>query len=624
MSLKRTPFKITTSDVTSLQFLPSGADAPPDADLLNFVVIVPAFLSGLDGPSYGYIQSQTSILGTISKRVSSRQVIAYVVGELIGGVSNGNTTVVKRAEIVFAKQTRFDLNVDSSLYAFGRTIKDDIIVCAQTIDARIDDSDAKKPKLFFTVACRNGSPIAAPWEIAASRFVETNFNEFSVGFGHGAEKGKFNKLEKWGVYFNSEVGKTHSVDGLFKTSSTPRAIVHKEQLILFLDGDGDPAELDLQEYISENILVDVHTSIHAPSPSVSAPSIFSSAAPPRSLPAAAPTPLVPKKLSFAPDDVSITDSIDRFDGLQGLASAPVIAPPYTKSGSGFHMNVIQVANHNALFEPSLFSGTFANLPLESRAEFLFSKEQQGALYHVTRSAIMIIMDGSFGTKALASFNATSIIPMDKKEFVDTNKWNVITQPTSWIESMSTLAKTVKNVVCIVQRYYRPDIALALNLVYEHAYYWADSLLPQHGVNAYRDLYRGVLTSTIMAATQGLRGDALVDLTRSELAPSSSVYHLTITARQLRLNSGSAWNGVTHPTSAKQNPSGGGGAKKNTDRDLSDAQTRVIPKGSDGQPMCLAFQSVKGCQRPVCTFSHEALDIPPILLPVLKARYGKLK
>ena len=636
MSLQRTPLRINTSNVAFKQFLMSGDDIPADVDLINYVVVVPAYISGLDGPSYGYIMSQTSIPGTISKTgASPRQLIAFEVGELIGGVSNGNTTIVRKNELVFANEDHFELDADTSLYSFGRTINGSLVICVQVTDFRIDTTDPSKPKLFLTLSCRNSFPIVAPWEVKASAFVETNFNEFALGFGHNCDKAKFNKLNKWGVHFNAEVGKAPSLDLLYATSATPRFDFSKETLVYFLDGDDDQCESILHDHIAKNILLSVLSSTIVPSPSANSPAVapsmngkFAAASISNNA-----TPAVSKKLSFAPaDDASVADSIEHFDGMQGASSAPQMSSaPFVKSGSGFHMNAIQVANHTALFDPTIYSGTFISLPMESRAEFLLSKESMTAQYHVNRSAIMTIMDGSFGIKALSSFNATSIVPMDKKEFVDTNKWNVSTQPTAWIESMPTLAKTVKNIVGIIQRYYRPDIARALNQVYEHAYYWADTQFPQHGVNAYRDFYRGVIASTLMAATQGLRCEALTALTCSELAPSSSVYNLTITARQLRLNSGSAWGNVSQNSGNQQklNPDSSKKNKKNnngnaTVRDMTDAIAASIPKGADGTPMCLAFQSAKGCNRPSCTFSHDALAIPAILQPLIIARHGALK
>lgn len=595
--IERTPkASAAVSCGTAKTLADSSCTRPSGADRIGYLVVVPSMVSGFDCPVYAQITG----MGTMRNKATKSSVVWNAV-EYTQGMLTGVTFVIEEDLLEFAVADAVAMNADPWLFQTVWFLNNGSLYCGQ-----VTDFELKKSALLVTVACRDNSPFDEKSVVNVSTVTPIVKTAFILGFGHGAPVGKKSLYIRWHTKLKANVGCVPSV-GMLTAGTKATIPPFVNGTLEMLDGEGESLWVDIEQFIQTDVLL---------SEGVKGKAVASVAAPD------------PVNAKLAPMQRNLGNE---FDSESSDDEEPFIPPPVNsqyglkaeKLGkAGIPATQGDLDAHVLLFSSDLETGEFVGLGINDRAQFVLCTEQSRADYVVTHSRIMLIMFGHVLGAPLSYFLPVVDVPTNPVQSGFDGKWKDKIQPPVWIKSMDQLTQSIRVIYDISRRYYKPNVAAAVNLVYAASLEetGVDRDLAISGVLAFRDLYQQVLGRIRHAVVWNPNVD-LCNLVEADLRPSSNLYYDIISKRLDRIQRrANVWGGFT------QQPSNLGGLGKNpTNRPkLTEDLRRLIPTGPDGNSICLGFQSVKGCKAPKCRYEHDLMELPRKLQTFVKKCHGDLK
>ena len=654
-STRRSSERNATSTTTTFFYVEENGSLPTVSNWTNYVVIIPAHVSNMDGPAYGLLDRPASVPAK-TKKGRTVPDPAWTVQLLVGSSIEGPTYCLKKSSIEFSTRLGHESEAESSLYRFGRVLLPTrMIVCVQVVNIRENEEN----QMVFVVSCRGNDPKSMHWDINPQEFVKSSQAQFMTGFGHGSDKMKKKNLVRWGDYHDNMLGKTTDIQMLLQTPSVPPLAMRPNETLSILDPHGEIISIDIDQYIVTDILQSTmfgmneemvneehdgdfdddndegYESAHSYDNSignVKANLNFESSK----------TPLRKRREK--------TSSVDSIDGSPHHGTAPATAasastrrpvhpPRYTTVPSGpaplpvpynkhgVNMSAMQMNQHNVCVKPySINEGKWDTMTIDSRADWILRQEILHGTYNANKTSSMIILLANLGVESPSYFLSSEKVPSGSKQALPSKKWTTVEEPLKWIETMADLVDALRTMAEVAGRYFRPDIAQAITCIYNRSHEWVDLGLPQKGVNAYRDLYSMAVDKAIESAVDGYTGSTITRLCMAELHPMSDSYTATITNRLNRIDAGKAWGHVTpKKTSSPTNPSGTPTPTKDR-KTMTEEQKKLVPTLADGKQQCLAFNTIKGCVKSseACKYSHIPTEIPKGLRNYARSHHGRSK
>lgn len=623
-----TPRHATAATNIGLFFVDKVGDRPNRTNWINWVIVMPAATTDMEGPVYGILVHPTTVQSKGRKSRTSPE-NAWGARVLTGETATGPVICVKKSELEFATESRFDAEADSRLYRYGRIIKEEVILCVQVTGVHA----TPEGPVTLLVTCRGQEPIVSSWTIQSTTFFRITQAQYVVGFGHGEPKKRRTQFTRWGDYFDTMIGKTSDLKGLLKPkSATPVINPTGGEILNVLDPHGDDITIDVDEYVQDDILAVDHLeedefehveadsweSFGTPKSRNDAPNVNGPKSPTGNDKA---LPAVARTLGFSGMSLNGGSSIG---GLTQKQPQPMLKPTaevYSKHG--VNMNALQVVQHNAVLQPrNIDKGKWDLMSPDSRAEWILRQETNRGVYTVTKTSTMIIVLVTIGSDPLAYFIPIEKVPSLAKQALPNKKWSTVEEPTKWINTMEELVETLKVVAGIATRYFRPDVSEAFMSIYNKAHEWIDMNLPQRGVNAYRDLYSAAIGKAIEATVEGYEGYSITRMALMELHPTSETFTACITDRLNRIDAGRAWGSTSTGAGVETDKNNSDKASK---KKMSDEQRALIPTDpATGKQVCLAYQTKKGCSKTseACRFEHLKKDIPVGLRNFVRVTHGR--
>ena len=641
-NMLRTPINrgqtvISEGLVGELRFVEKDGERPSGSNVLNLVVIVPAETSGLGVTSYGVIRGLATIQ-TSKKRTSKRLTEpAWTVHNVTGGVISDHSFVMKRSLGVFPCKARYLSGVDSKLYQFGRIYVENLSSYVQATEV-IDEDGTYSLRVQERGSENDQNVTCDDFDVSSDVAYVLNY-----AAGLPIKSRHYHNL--WASKIDELAGTKQKASQLKPSARAPVADCTLTGQLEVLDEHGEPYEINVQEFIQKYVLFsevivtldddDGDNMVDSLTQALDFTSLMEKP--------------VEKNLypyDDRPEDFDLEGQHNPVhnrvtNGLQTIELNK--REPYSKTG--VNLNQLQKAKSNAILNTSVLAGgKWHTLTWESRACFLLREEQMRPQYDVNKTTTLGILCASIGILTLSYYTPNEMVPCMAEQPMSNAKWDLSDVPKRWIKSMAELVDALRVVNDIARLYYRQDVSTAINYVHTKAHEWVGYVLPQQGVNGYRDLTASTIVKIIDSAATGTTGFDLLQLAMHNMQPSSLAYATTITDRITRINAAAAWNGYQHNSSptplGQENIIPGGGIDREKkkkvnqrDRVMTDELLALIPPlpAFGGKRMCLKFKTQAGCKTAAgvsktaeeCNFAHTDAPLPLGIKRFTKGLYGRL-
>jgi hypothetical protein len=618
----------------SLRFVTVEATQPRTTDLTNYVVVLDASVTCMEGPVYGVVGEATTVKSKDRSTVRSSGKEGRIVRELVGDVIGEETYRVLKSSLYYITKAQYDTKLDGLIYRFGRTF-DSAKKILYIQATGVEELDGEGIPTNLEVRPRGAEDDSKDFGMTPDIFETVSQLEYILGYGEGEPKSRDYNVRRWGLEILGNVGIARDAESLLpRSDKAPKFTIDMNKSIEFLWPNGDTKTVIPEEYLVEEVytLDPLEASETDDEPLELRPAIKKKAAskktkskPKKKVKAKAKVK-VKKKISFDVEDSnSESDTGAEDDDDDDIGNFTVNAPRVPTSvynKHGINMSSQQYVQHQSVFNPSLCNGKWFDMTIEGRADTILREEGYRGVYPVTRTSTLIILCANFGVAPMSYFLPLDKVPTSAKQTLPSTSWKTNSEPVKWVETSRELVETIKVICGIANIYFRQDIAEAYNSLYVKALFWADVEMEPVGVIAYRDLYDSAMATVINAAITGVAGSQLSLLMEQHIVPGSTAYTTIISNRLTIIDGGRAWKMGTKKDGDRKKDDQGKLEKKK--KALSDVEKAAVPM-VDGRRVCLAFLSAKGCNRAdSCPFNHADANLPAILEPYFKRRFGKRK
>lgn len=624
-------------------FVAADGDRPTVTDVSDYIVILDADITDLDGPIFGIIGEPVSVK---SKGKSQRP--GVYVRELFQGSIGETAWVVNKSGLEFITAARHAADMDHLLYRHGRII-DPLSneICYGQVAQLNFDGVGTPNGLYICPRGLQGSEHwlrSNPWDFQLASSLE-----FMLNYGAGEKDGRHQVITRWGLAMSNRIGTATTLKTLIGyQKGRPSVDINFKDEVIFLSADGSPKTCSADEFLANEVFhcpyppVVVRTKTKKAKKPIKVATIVKPAKKKASVPVTKALlyssesdsdtisqPLTPPANGDSDSEASsqaIEDVTPTPEQLSSTAARAVLENKY-----GIRMSAFQLERHNAIFKKDLFRGKWMTMTLEARADRIYRSEMKRGVYDTTKTAVQSFLQGNLGSDPISYYMPFDKVPLSEKQSLPMEKWTLTVPPRRWVKTMKELDGCFHVVNEMAHLYLRVDVANAVSVLYKKVNYWSDTNFPVHAVNAYRDLYCGALAAVVDAAMDGDEGSILSQVARDECSPNSDVYISTITNRQNRVDDGRSWlivpkalqKSSNNKTKGDETAKEGSGGKDKTNG-MSPVEKAHIPMNGSRQ-ICLANLSARGCRRQEnCGYLHEEAAVPPELAGYFQKRFGAAK
>ena len=647
----------TRSDTAKARYryVDSEGDRPNDTDWENFIVILDASITKMDGPVFGIVGSPASVFSKAKKKSSQRQGVH--VRELYHDAEGVEEFVADRNLLEFVTKERHVMQLDHLKYRTGRILSDnDTVEYVQVCELQSDLNDIPRELIDENM-----------FAIDPASFHKCSQIEYMLNYGCGEHKSRMAKVNKSGCLLEDRICNLTGLKRQRKPSQSFFTIdCDMGDELPYLNEEGELEMTTPEEYLINEVYdtpAVEEKPKQLPRPTVKQATRMTTGSGTTAVKVEpkikVKVPKTKKKISFAEtdkdsesdkeieDDPVETDT-DDIDGF--VLSQPVERIKTSSNKYGLVVSELGFTRHNALFNDGLFNGKWKGMSVEGRAERLHRMETKRGKYENTKTAFLTWFTGNFGTDPLAYLLPYAKVPTSEKQCIPNEKWTTSVAPSKWIRSMRDLSQCINQLTEIARLYFRQDVYIAIEAINQKSHDWYDMDLAMAGVNAYRDLFQGALAAIVDGAVDGLTNEDLLQVGLMEIHPSSKAYAEIICDRLQRVTAGAQWGtqqrggggrgggGTTGGGTGNGVGSGGrgGGPKTTASRSteekpskppltMSDEQKLLVPMVGD-RKVCLANMSSRGClSKGECPFLHEeTAEVPNGLKNYFKKRFGNAR
>ena len=659
---------ITRNDTAKgrYRYVDVEGEHPSDTVWENYIVILDASVTKMDGPVFGIVGGPASVVSKAKKKSSQRQ--GVYVREIYHDAVGVEEFIADRNLLEFVTKDRHKVQIDQLLYRTGRILKDngtlEYVEYVQVSEIQCNSKGI--PQELVVIRRGEESTDDNKFAIEPASFHKCSQIEYMLNYGYGEHKSRMAKVNRSGCLLEDRISNATDLKRQRGSSQAFFTIdCDMGEELPFLNEEGEPEMTTPEEYLTNEVYETPEVESKPVLKPVSKKSARMTTGASTKVKSEAKikvkVPKTKKKISFAetdrdsesddeeeePEQKEKKDDIDNFELLE-----PVERMKVTSNKYGIVVTELGFQRHNALFNDNLFNGKWKTMSIEGRADRLHRMESKRGKYENTKTAFLTWFLGNFGTDPLAYLMPFAKVPTSEKQCIPNEKWTTSVNPSKWIRSMKELSQCITVLTDIARLYFRPDVYAAIEAINQKAHDWYDMDLAMAGVNAYRDLFQGALAAIVDGAVDGLVQDDLLQIGLSEVHPSSKAYAEIIFDRLQRVTAGSQWGttqsrsgggrggGSTGGNQASGNASGnaarGNGGTSSTLKNgedkptkppltMSDEQKLLVPMVGD-RKVCLANMSQRGCKsKGEYPFLHEdTAEVPSGLRNYFKKRFGNAR
>ena len=648
--------QVTTRSTTAknrYRYVDGHDRTPNDTNWENYIVILGASVTKLEGPVYGIIGEPVTIAPKGKKKKSQRG--GFYVRELFENTIGSEAYKVERDNLEFITKIRHDSQLEGLLFRPARylNIVGELEYC-QVVEVHLNDEGLPEG---LTVMNRGDEPSQGDDHILnPDQLKICSMNEYMLDYGAGLGKKKELRVNRTGVEFVENIESMTDILTLRgKSSVFLQVTCDMGEEITYLTEVGEWKQTTPEEYFETEVYeAEDPEEEPAPIPTGKLKAVKVKKEKKAKIKVAVPKKSKVTKTLFPEKDRDSEsedeDEDEDEDVLTGIDNF-VITPRVKKSAStsskfDIQVNELRRERHEAIMNQDLLDGKFRGMTIEARADRLYRMESKRGQYLNSKTLFQIWFFGNIGEDPIAYFAPFERVPTSEVQGIPNEKWTTSTPPDKWVKTMKELSECLAVLADICHQYYRYDVYTAVEAIARKAYRMSDMNLAMAGVNAYRDLYCNALAAVVDGAVEGLTGEKLLETALGEVHPSSKSYSDIIVDRLQRVSAGAQWGKTTTPGTGNggrgdgsrggrgdgargdggrgDGGKGEGGKGDKSKKAMTEAQKDLIPV-INGRKVCLAFMSTRDCKRPECIFLHDASpEVPEGLRNFFRKRFGPAK